>query len=167
MSHAEQTLSLLALNAAAKGIQTLAPAQARTLRAGHATVLRMARGAAWVTRCGPHAGTAEGGPQGDLLLEAGEQLHLNAGETLVLEPIGQHGQAPRLVAFDWHEAERNAAPLRWEQAVGGPAGELAQSLSDVGQALVRLGRGALAWSLQRLPLRAHERLGTRADSCSR
>ena len=109
MSHPESTLSRLALEAAAKGIHTLAPLQAHTLRALGDGVLTVARGALWVTDLGPHAGTAEGGPQGDVVLPAGARLNVRAGSALVIEPIGLHGEAAQLAAFGWHT---NAADSR-------------------------------------------------------
>lgn len=136
MSHAERPLSPHALAAASHGIETLAPTQARTLLADRAVVVRIARGAAWATRRGPHAGTAEGGPQGDLLLEAGARLRLEAGESLVLEPIGVHGLAAGRLAFDWCADEGGAtAPM------------------DTAHAVARLARGALIRALQHLPRR--------------
>ena len=145
MSHPESTLSRLALEAAAKGIHTLAPLQAHTLRALGDGVLTVARGALWVTDLGPHAGTAEGGPQGDVVLPAGGRLNVRAGSTLVIEPIGLHGEAAQLAAFGWHT---NAADSRtWTVAVARPAIDLGHALGDAGQALARLARGVAAWLL--------------------
>ena len=132
MPHPESTLSRLAREAAARGLWTLAPARALTLRPRRDGVLRIARGAAWATRGGPHAGTAEGGPEGDLLLAPGARLALRAGDTLVLEPIAAGGEPAGVVAFDWHEST----------ALGGAA-----------QAFARLARGMLRWSGGRLARR--------------
>ena len=146
MSNPESTLSRLALEAASKGICTLAPTQARTLRPLSNGVLTVARGAVWVTELGPHAGTAEGGPQGDMVLPAGTRLPVQAGRTLVIESIGLHGQPAQLAAYGWDSVD-DSSPLAWEVAVARPANELGHAIGDAGQAFTRLLRGVLAWVL--------------------
>lgn len=117
MSKPESTLSQLALAAAARGVQTLAPGRAMTIRARRDGELCVVRGSIWATRNGPHAATA-GAAQGDLFLTAGTRLALRTGETVVLEPIGLHGATARVAAFDWCDARRPWArwlqlPLAW------------------------------------------------------
>ena len=150
MSHPESTLSRLALDAAAHGLWTLAPARALTLRPRRDGVLHLARGAAWATRSGPHAGTAEGGPQGDLLLAPGTRLALRAGDTLVLEPIATGGEPARLLAFDWCEHTALHAAPAWHEAVARPAHDLGRALADATHAFARLARGVLRWAGGRL-----------------
>ena len=153
MSHPESTLSRLALDAAAHGLWTLAPARALTLRPRRDGVLHLARGAAWATRTGPHAGTAEGGPQGDLLLAPGTRLPLRAGDALVLESIAAGDEPARVVAFDWREsAARHTAPA-WHEAVARPAHDLTRALGEAAHAFARLARGALHWAGGRLARR--------------
>jgi hypothetical protein len=146
MSHPESTLSRLALEAAAKGICTLAPAQAHTLRPRSSGVLTIARGAVWVTNLGPHEGTAEGGPQGDMVLPAGASLAVQAGSAWVIEPIGLHGQPAQLAAFDWHAAD-DTDRLAWKAAVARPASDLGHAMGDAAQAFTRLLRGVAMWLL--------------------
>ena len=153
MSHLESPLSRLALEAASKGIRTLGPTQAQTLRPSSNGVLTVARGAVWVTGLGPHEGTAEGGPQGDLVLTSGASLAVQAGSVWVIEPIGLHGQPAQLAAFDWHAAE-DADRLAWQAAVAHPASEFGHAMGDAAQAFVRLVRCAAMWLLTpRLPHR--------------
>ena len=101
LSHPESTLSRLALEAASKGIRTLGPTQAQTLRPSSNGVLTVARGAVWVTGLGPHEGTAEGGPQGDLVLTSGASLAVQA------ETGRRSSRAPSSTS-----ARRPAAPAR-------------------------------------------------------
>jgi hypothetical protein len=148
MSHPQSPLSRLALEAASQGLWTVSPARALSLRPRRAGVLCIAHGAAWVTRSGPHPGTAEGGPQGDLLLQAGERLALRAGDALVLEPVATPGQPAATLAFDWREASADA--LLWREAVGRPAHELGRALAEAAHAFARLARGVPAWAVARL-----------------
>ncbi|MFT3779467.1 MAG: DUF2917 domain-containing protein [Ottowia sp.] len=150
MPHPESTLSRLAPEAATRGLWTLSPARALTLRPRRDGVLHLARGAAWATRAGPHAGTAEGGPQGDLLLAPGTRLPLRAGDTLVLEPIAAHGEPARAIAFDWRETTAPHAAPAWHEAVARPAHDLARALAEATHAFARLARGVLRWSGGRL-----------------
>ena len=108
MNAPENTLSRLALAAAAQPLHTVAPGQALALRPRRAGELCIERGAAWVTFDVPARG-APRGPLGDLYLPAGSRLALAPGQRLVLEPI-----APR--------AGQPAAPLslRWRQAGTAP-----------------------------------------------
>jgi len=136
MKSASQTLSPLALQAIAQGVQTLAPGQALTLRPARAGVLRVQRGALWVTRGGPH---------GDEFLRPGQCLPVRAGEQLVVEPIAVGGTPLQRVALDW-QARTDA---RWSADVARPATELRRALRDAAVAGRRLARGLLAWALHR------------------
>ena len=149
MPHRASTLSRLAHEAASNGLWTIAPARALTLRPQRHGVVHIARGAAWATHAGPHEGTAEGGPQGDLLLEPGARLALRAGDTLVLEPIAVHGQPAHAVAFEWHEAAGLKAQA-WQDAVARPASDLRRALGDAARAFARLAQGVLGWAASRL-----------------
>ena len=83
MNAPENTLSRLALAAAAQPLHTVAPGQALALRPRRAGELCIERGAAWVTFDVPARG-APRGPLGDLYLPAGSGLALAPGQRLVL-----------------------------------------------------------------------------------
>lgn len=100
---------------------TLQPGQAHTLRVPGAGVLRVSQGALWVTR---HATHAHPWPD-DVYLTAGEPLALQAGESVVIEPIRPHLAAPAPVApatFSWQASSgRCAGVLRWlRERLGAP-----------------------------------------------
>jgi hypothetical protein len=54
-----------------------------TLRCFDAATLRVTQGRLWATVDGPHHGPTN--DQGDLVLNAGERLHLRAGQRVVIE----------------------------------------------------------------------------------
>ncbi len=57
--------------------------RAMTLHCFDAATLRVTQGRLWVTVDGPHSGPANS--QGDVVLSAGERLHLRAGQRVVIE----------------------------------------------------------------------------------
>ena len=101
MSDVDSALSRLACHAAAQQVQALPPAQACTLRATVPSVVCIVSGRAWVTRLGPHAGTAEGGPQGDEWLSAGQEMRLATHDAVVLEAVALPGHSHEGVRFTW------------------------------------------------------------------
>ena len=84
---------------------------------------------------------------GDLFLDAGASLRLQAGQQVVIEPCGAAGQTD--AAFDWLPALASRA-TRWPAAVAQPASDLRLALVSAGFALrgaagavVRLAGGVL------------------------
>ena len=90
---------------------TLQPGQARTLRVPAAGLLRVTRGALWVTR---HGARAQPAPD-DVYVAAGQPLALRAGESVVIEPIHRGGEPAGPVA---------PAAFCWQPATGRCAGAL-------------------------------------------
>lgn len=89
---------------------TLQPGQARTLRVPAAGLLRVTRGALWVTR---HGARAQPAPD-DVYVAAGQPLALRAGESVVIEPIHRGGEPAGPVAPAAFAGSRppGAAPAR-------------------------------------------------------
>jgi hypothetical protein len=126
----------------APGCWKLAAGRAVTLHPTAPGVLRIGQGRVWATVDGPHARRT-----GDLFLEAGATLPLQAGQRLVIEPFGTAG--PCAAAFDWVPAQARQAS-RWPVAVAQPASDLRLALGSAGfalrgaaGALVRLAGGLL------------------------
>jgi hypothetical protein len=124
------------------GCWKLDAGRAVTLHPTAAGVLNIARGRVWATLDGPHVRLT-----GDLFLEAGETLRLQAGQRVVIEPFGATGQGA--AAFDWVPA-RASQTSRWPAAVAQPASDLRLALGSAGialrgaaGALVRLAGGLL------------------------
>ncbi len=89
-----------ALQQTAHGCWKLAAGRAVTLHPTALGHLHIAQGRVWATLTGPHARRT-----GDLFLQAGESLPLQAGQRVVIEPFGTAGScAP--AAFDWVPAHR-------------------------------------------------------------
>ncbi len=80
------------------GSWVLPAGHALTLQSRHARALHVTQGRVWATLDGPHAGP--GNDRGDLVLQAGERLNLQAGQRVVIEPLGGHGSGPRACAND-------------------------------------------------------------------
>jgi hypothetical protein len=99
-------------------------------------ILRIAHGRLWVTLDGPRVGS--GNDSGDHFLNAGEELVLQRGQRVVMEPWGLEGQAPAYFTWD-PVASLVRSPLRaasrWQLSV-------VQPLADLRLALV-LGAGAV------------------------
>jgi hypothetical protein len=92
--------------ALAAGLQRVGPAGSWVLPAGHALTLhshearalRVTQGRVWATLDGPHAGP--GNDRGDLILQAGEHLNLQAGQRVVIEPLNGHADGQQTCAND-------------------------------------------------------------------
>lgn len=113
----------------AAGSWKLGAGQALTLRPRETGVLRTARGRLWATRDGPHQGRRN--DWGDLVVEAGAQLRLRAGERLVIEALN----GDESVFFSW-DPYPGLARAELPNLAG-----VRQSLVDLRLALV-LGLGA-------------------------
>lgn len=113
---------------------------ALSLRPARASVLRIARGQAWVTL--GRAPRGHGNESGDHFLTAGQALRVPAGRHLVLEPMDAHP-----LYFDWGPvpAASKVHALRWEQSVAQPLRDFGLALSLAGSALLRLLRGLLGY----------------------
>ncbi len=117
------------LAAALPGCWTLAPERAFTLDAAQPGILRVAQGRLWATRKGPHHGPAN--DWGDVVLCAGEQLTLLAGQQLVVESFGD--AVNEAVYFSWEPsttrvAAQPAEPSLWHDPLARPALDLGASL---------------------------------------
>lgn len=131
----------------ASGTWTLQPGRAITLRPRQTGELLIVRGAVWATLNGPHEGLGSG-PLGDLHLQPGERLRLDAGRQVVLEPILVGKVCPSsapAVDFSWEYT-----PSSWRASVAEPAGDLTRALHEARVAFVRLVRGLLLWSGERI-----------------
>lgn len=129
--------------AALPGTWKLAAGRAITLEPRDAGILKLAHGRLWVTREGPHHGRLN--ESGDYIMAAGEQLRLQAGQRLVLEPWNGGG-CPSY--FSWEPAIAMQAVRRARLAdVMQPLSDLRLALVFGGRAIARLatGLGALAW----------------------
>ena len=127
----------------ASGTWTLHPGRAITLRPRQNGELLIVRGAVWATLNGPHEGLGSG-PLGDLHLQPGERLRLDAGRQVVLEPILVGKVCPSnapAVNLNWEYT-----PSSWKSSVAEPAGELSRALHEARVAFVRLVRGLVSWS---------------------
>lgn len=142
----------LPTSARTNGAWTLAQGRAITLRPRQNGEIVIIGGAVWATLDGPHAGL-ESGPLGDLYLRAGERLRLDSGRQVVLEPFAARGTRPQpapAVMFDWVPSPLSSATDSWEITVAQPADDLGRALSEARHAFVRLVRGVMAWSGERL-----------------
>lgn len=121
------------------GAWRLESGRALSLQPQQAGVLRIAAGKAWATFDGPHSGPAN--QLGDLVLQAGDQLTVQAGQNLVFEPIASRN--PQAVSFEWTPATEavNAPVFRSATSVTQPLHELGQALGMVGAALAHLSVG--------------------------
>lgn len=152
------------------GCWKLAAGRAVTLNPTATGVLEIAQGRVWATLDGPHAHLA-----GDLFLETGETLRLQAGQRVVIEPFGATGQDA--AAFDWVPTRASQA-AGWPLAVAQPASDLRLALASAGfalrgaaLALVRLAGGllglapaGLGFAIAWIARRGHLTLGTAACS---
>lgn len=122
------------------------------LRGKEAAVLRITGGRIWATFDGPHSGPANN--LGDLVLAAGEQLTVPAGQGLVIEPWGRAAQDTAFFSWDplpaacadtAQNTAQNTAHVatlsRLQLAVGDPLRELGLALWLVAQALGHLAAG--------------------------
>jgi hypothetical protein len=160
-----------ALQQTAHGCWKLAAGRAVTLHPTAPGHLHIAQGRVWATLTGPHARRT-----GDLFLQAGESLPLQAGQRVVIEPFGTAGScAP--AAFDWVPAHR-VQTSRWPAAVAQPAADLRLALGSAGfalrgaaGALLRLAGGVLGLLPARLSVAmnkvaSHDRLMLGTPACN-
>ena len=149
-SQAQQSMSLGQANKAAAGGWTLDAARAAAICPRKPSVLQITRGQAWVTLTGPHAG--HGNERGDVFLQAGESLHIPAGQRVVLESLGKPGAEP--VRFDWVPAAVPTGSVQYQQAVAQPLSDLLQSLHSAAGAAGRLVAGMGRFALYSIAPRA-------------
>ena len=135
-------LSLPVLQAPLSGLRTLDVGRAVTLTPAVPGVLQIGCGRVWATLDGPHDRLS-----GDLFLDAGAQLAVQAGQRVVLEAFGRTGQAG--AAFKW-VPQAGHQRARWPATVSQPASDLRLALGSAGfalraaaRALVRLAGGVL------------------------
>lgn len=124
------------------GCWKLGAGRALTLQPREDGVLRVAHGRMWVTFDGPHSG--HGNESGDHFLAVGEQLTLQAGRRVVVEPWGAETEAPAYFSWDALPA-RLPHPVReasrWQLAVVQPLADLRLALLLGLGAVGRLGTG--------------------------
>ena len=138
-----QAFGLRSNGAQPAGSWKLAGGSAVTLHDVHAAVLRITHGRVWATVDGPHCGPANN--LGDLVLNAGERLTVQAGQRVVIEPWGSSAsgasRANEAVYFSWDPAlDSSAVPLQGRGHRPAQAGSRMQvavvyPLRDVGLAL--------------------------------
>jgi hypothetical protein len=127
---ASQTITQMQQSAGAlPGTWKLVAGRALTLEPREAGVLRIAHGCLWATLDGPHDGPPN--DQGDRVIGPGDQLRLQAGQRLVIEPWSR--QAPAYFSWDPVPQAGAGASLRFAPVV--------QPLADLRLALA-LGAGA-------------------------
>ncbi len=100
-SHKTQQSATSDVAALEQGVRILEPHHALTLKSAHPGVVRIVHGRAWATFDGPHCGPAN--DLGDRVLLEGDELHVRAGQRLVIEPWER--SARDLVYFNY----------KWEQ----------------------------------------------------
>ena len=128
------------------GFWKLAPGRALSLQPRQSGILRVAQGQVWVTLDTPRQGA--GNELGDYFLHAGEQLAVNPGQHLVLEPFARAQQ--QAVFFEWTPS-LDAVRARGVPNAGTvtlPLRDLGLALGMVGTALVHLSMGLLAYGRQ-------------------
>lgn len=138
-----------ALQPPLNGFWKLDAGRAVTLHPKAPGVLQIGHGRVWVTLDGPHDRLA-----GDLFLEAGAQLNVQAGQRVVIEAFGRAGQID--AAFDW-VPQTGCQTSRWPSAVAQPASDLRLALGTAGYglrgaaaALFRLTGALLGWAPARI-----------------
>ena len=100
-SHKTQQSATSDVAALEQGVRILEPHHALTLKSAHPGVVRIVHGGTWATFDGPHCGPAN--DLGDRVLLEGDELHVRAGQRLVIEPWER--SARDLVYFNY----------KWEQ----------------------------------------------------
>lgn len=133
------------------GTWKLAAGQAITLRPHEPGLLRVAQGSVWATGDGPHPGPLN--DQGDLVLQAGDQLPLRRGQRVVIEALDSrlpahfawepvHGREP--LTLQAAALAQPAEDLRLAVVLGvGAAGRLVSALAGLGRALLGRERPSL------------------------
>jgi hypothetical protein len=136
------------------GTWKLAPGRAITLEPRDAGVLKVAHGRLWVTFEGPHHGRLN--ESGDHILAAGEQLALQAGQRLVLEPWNGGGSPSY---FSWEPVLAMQTVRRARLAdVMQPLSDLRLALVFGGRAMARVASGlvTIAWQSVFVPRESFE-----------
>ena len=128
------------------GFWKLAPGRALSLQPRNAGLLRVAQGQVWVTLDAEQHGA--GNELGDYFLHTGEQLAVNPGQHLVLEPFGRADQ--QAVFFEWTPSLETAGALAVQNAspVTQPLRDLGLALGLVGKALTHLCAGLVVYGRQ-------------------
>lgn len=125
------------------GTWRLHPGHAMSLRPKQTAVLRIFCGQVWVTQGQPAGATPDSA--GDRFLGPGDVLAVQAGASLVMEPMAARGDAAP-VHFDWSDASALAGPSRFDREVLSPTRELGTALGLATRAIVRMLRGLLGYS---------------------
>jgi len=127
---------------------TLAKGAAQTLYARTDGVLRVQSGRAWVTVTVP---TNSPQPRwrtdlspGDVFVQAGGVLALQAGQTAVVESWPLH--ADQTTALEWQAAARSAGAERWQPGVVVPLREAGAAAVLMAQALMRVVAGLAGYT---------------------
>lgn len=126
------------------GTWKLAAGRAITLEPRDAGILKIAHGRLWVTFEGPHHGRLN--ESGDLILAVGEQMRLQPGQRVVLEPWNDHCPA----YFSWDPVPVAKTVRRARMAdVMQPLADLRLAIVFGGHAVARVvsGLGSIAWQL--------------------
>ena len=128
------------------GFWKLAPGRALSLQPRNAGLLRVAQGQLWVTLDVQQQGA--GNELGDYFLHAGDQLVVNPGQHLVLEPFENADQ--QAVFFEWAPSAETAGNLAAQDAsaVTLPLRDLGLALGLVGKALAHLCAGLVVYGRQ-------------------
>ena len=131
---------------AVPGFWKLAPGRALSLQPRNAGLLRVAQGQVWVTLDVQRQGA--GNELGDYFLHAGEQMAVNPGQHLVLEPFDRTGL--QAVFFEWTPSVETAGSLapRNVDAVTQPLRDLGLALGLVGKAVAHLFSGLVVYGRQ-------------------
>lgn len=108
------------------GTWRLQPGQALTLRPSQSGVLWVVAGSLWATTDGPHRGA--GNDRGDRVLQAGERVAVEAGERIVIEPVGADARFGWDPLPPWPARRRSASALLWRAALLLPASALTAAM---------------------------------------
>lgn len=124
------------------GTWKLAAGRAITLEPRDAGTLKIAHGRLWVTFEGPHHGRLN--ESGDHIMAVGEQMRLQPGQRVVLEPWNDHCPA----YFSWDPAPVAQAVRRTRMTdVMQPLADLRLAVVFGGHAIARVvsGLASIAW----------------------
>ena len=121
LTQTQQSLS----SAALPGTWKLGAGRAITLAPREDAILRVGHGALWVTFEGQYGNSPA--DSGDHFLTVGQQVTVQAGQRVVLEPMGATRSAPAY--FNWEPLPALVAPplratSRWQMAVVQPLADL-------------------------------------------
>jgi hypothetical protein len=130
----------------AAGSWKLEPGRAVTLRCTEAGILRITQGRVWATVDGPHVGPSNN--QGDVVLNAGERLSVQAGQRVVIEPWDRSVNLATCFSWDIRQPALQLVAQsgsRWQVAVAYPVRDFGRALVLATQALGRLVWGLLGF----------------------